>query len=131
MPVTSLLAAPDRIDRGRYPNFARLAADATWYRNATTVSDYTQMAVPTILSGKAASRDQLPVAAEHPDNLFALLGGDYRLNVSEVPTDLCSKKVCPQQRRPPFGSRFRAMASETLTRVPALPASPSRGAWAT
>ena len=126
LPVTSLLAAPDRIDAERYPNFARLVGDATWYRNTTTVSDYTQMAVPTILSGRAASRDQLPVAAEHPNSLFTLLGGSYRLNVSEVPTDLCSEAVCPQQRRPTFSSRFRAMVSQTLTRVPALPASVSR-----
>lgn len=126
LPVTSLLAAPDRIDAELYPNFARLAGDATWYRNATTVSDYTQMAVPTILSGRAARRDQLPVAAEHPDNLFTLLGGDYRLNVSEVPTDLCSEALCPQQRRPPFGPRFRAMVSQTLTRIPALPSPVSR-----
>ena len=46
------LNGPDgRIDAARYPNFARLATDATWYRNATTVADYTERAVPALLTG--------------------------------------------------------------------------------
>ena len=36
-PVTSLMDERRRIDPVRYPNFAALAQDATWFRNATTV----------------------------------------------------------------------------------------------
>ena len=37
-PTSSLLNSEREIDRNRYPNFARLADDATWFRNASTVS---------------------------------------------------------------------------------------------
>ena len=50
-PVTSLMDERRRIDPVRYPNFAALAQDATWFRNATTVSHGTQHAVPAILTG--------------------------------------------------------------------------------
>jgi hypothetical protein len=48
-PSTDLMGKDRRLDRRRFPNFARLAADATWYRNATTVYDTTFSAVPAIL----------------------------------------------------------------------------------
>ena len=55
-----------RIDASRYPNFARLAREATWYRNATTVADYTSKAVPAILTGRRPQKGQLPTRADHP-----------------------------------------------------------------
>jgi len=47
-PTTDLLGKHGRIDGTRFPNFARLAGDATWYRNATTVYDTTFSAAPAI-----------------------------------------------------------------------------------
>ena len=38
-PVSSLLNDNHEIDNDRYPNFARLAATATWYRNAALVHE--------------------------------------------------------------------------------------------
>ena len=52
LPLTSLLDGRGRIDRFRYPNFAALAGDSTWYANATTVSDSTKLAIPSILDGR-------------------------------------------------------------------------------
>ena len=66
----SLMDARGRLDSTRYPNFARLARDATWYRNATTVADYTSDAVPAVLTGMRPEKDQLPIRADHPDSLF-------------------------------------------------------------
>ena len=47
------LMGPDGgIDAARFPNFARLAGDSTWYRNATTVADFTDHALPALLTGE-------------------------------------------------------------------------------
>lgn len=70
----SSLMTPDReIDRSRFPNFARLAERATWYRNATTVHDDTWQAVPAILSGRRQTKLWSPTPADLPLNLFSLL----------------------------------------------------------
>lgn len=50
LPLASLLDKRDLLDEHRYANVAALAADGVWFRNATTVSDYTRWAVPAILT---------------------------------------------------------------------------------
>ena len=60
-PSLSLLDRSGRIDPVRYPNFAALAGDATWFRNATTVQGNTSLAVPAILTGRyPLDREQDP-----------------------------------------------------------------------
>ena len=113
LPTTSLMDGRGRIDAARYPGFAAFARDATWYRNAVSVADYTQLAVPALLTGKDPRPGAVQVAAEYPDNLFTLLGGSYRLNVFEALTDLC-RAACDSQLREPFGPRMRRMVSSTL-----------------
>jgi hypothetical protein len=54
-PSTSLLGSNHHIDAVRYPNFAALARGSTWFRNATSVSDTTFAAVPSILDGRLHS----------------------------------------------------------------------------
>lgn len=123
LPVVSLMDRSGGIDRERYPGFAALARQATWYRNAATVGDYTQIAVPAILTGRSVEPGTLQVASEHPRNLFTLLGGSHRLDVSEALTDLCARPACPVQRVEPFGRRMRRIASDAVRDVPALPVS--------
>ena len=94
LPVTSLMDERRRIDAVRYPHFAALARDSTWFRNATTPHGVTPSAVPAILTGRYVSNDALPVASDHPRNLFTLLGGSYRMNVSEEVTELCPQELC-------------------------------------
>jgi hypothetical protein len=93
----TLLGDDGRIDARRNPNFARLAREATWYRNATTVADYTERAVPSLLTGDRPERSALPIAADHPESLFTLLGGRYRFDVTEPVTDICPTKLCPEE----------------------------------
>jgi hypothetical protein len=50
-PSDSLLDRQGRIDPVRYPNFAALAGDGTWFKNAYSVYDSTTKAVPLILDG--------------------------------------------------------------------------------
>lgn len=99
LPTTSLLARGGRIDAHRYPNFAALARAATWYSNATTVSDATSFAIPSILDGRRPRRDVRPTASAHPRNLFTLLRRrGYRLQVEEEATDLCPYSSCRRRR---------------------------------
>ena len=92
-PEVSLMDRSGKIDATRWPNFAALARESTWYRNATTVHDHTQGAVPAILSGKLPEKDALPIFADHPQNLFTYLGGSYDLKVVEV-LRLCPPSLC-------------------------------------
>jgi len=101
----ALMDADHQIDAARFPNFAALARTATWYRNATSVADYTPTAVPAILTGALPDHSRLPTAREHPHNLFTLLGGAYDLHLFEAVTELCPPDLCPQ------GSAGQAAAS--------------------
>jgi Sulfatase len=98
-PVTDLLTAEGEIDPARFPSFARLARESTWYRNTTTVSAGTTRAVPAIMTGRYAEPGNPPVFAEHPRNVFTLLGGSYRMNVHELATDLCPQELCQGRNR--------------------------------
>jgi hypothetical protein len=98
---TSLLDDRGALDARRFPHFARLAAGATWYRNATTVSHLTAYAVPSMLTGRYPLRKAAPHYTQYPDNLFTLLGGAYRVRAQESILHLCPPDVCasPQERR--------------------------------
>jgi Sulfatase len=112
-PLTSLLGRDGRIDPVRYPNFAALAAHSTWYSRATTVFDYTTQAVPAILDGRSPRKGSLPTLAQHPRNLFTLLGGSYRLNVSEDATHLCPRSLCPDATQPDRARRLRSLSLDS------------------
>jgi hypothetical protein len=95
-----------------YPNIAALARDGVWYRNATTVSDFTRWAVPSIVSGKYPRRGALPNAADHPDTLFTLLGRTHRLEVTEAVTRLCPETLCAERDAEPVGARLTAIGRD-------------------
>ena len=121
LPVTSLLGADMRIDSGRFPGFGQLARDSTWYRNAASVADYTQQAVPALLTGRRAGRDRLQVAADYPRSLFTLLGLSHHMDVAEFATHLCGEAACPEQQRPPLDFRLRRIFTTSISTIPALP----------
>ena len=98
LPVTSLMDERRRIDPIRYPNFAALAQDATWFRNATTVAAFTTEAIPAILTGKHPDGNRQPTAADHPRNIFTLLAGSYHLQVSEALIQLCPEPLCEDEK---------------------------------
>jgi hypothetical protein len=96
LPTASLLNADNQIDGTRYPAFAELAADSTWYRNATGKGAYTPLAVPAILTGRTPTNDDLPIASDHAHSIFTLLGNSYRMNVFENATRVCPEELCPR-----------------------------------
>src|SRR5580765_4386760 len=98
-PTVSLMNREQRVDRVRFPNFASLAKNATWFRSATTVHPHTEQAVPAILTGQLPKQGALPIFADHPQNLFTFLGGSYQLNVVEALTHLCPPKLCKKKTR--------------------------------
>lgn len=99
-----ILLGPDgRIDAGRYPNFAALAGDSTWFRNAYSSYDSSTKAVPLILDGMAPRPGTAPTARDHPRSLLTALGRrGYRIVTSEEATSLCPRRYCPsaRERRP-------------------------------
>ena len=109
-----LLGPNGKIDAGRFPHFAALARDGTWFRNAQTRYDSTTKAVPLILDGKAPSPGTSPTVHDHPDSIFTALGkAGYRIDASEEATAMCPRRYCPAERttRPaiiPFLQRGRA-----------------------
>src|SRR5438034_5520128 len=103
-PLNALLEADGEIDAKRFPNFARLARTSTWFRNTTTLSATTTVAVPVILTGNPPIRGALPVAQNYPHNLFTLLASRYRMKVTESQTRLCPSSIC---RRKEAGTESR------------------------
>ncbi len=93
LPTKSLLDAEDRIDPVRFPNLARFGQEATWYRHHTAVATHTEVALPALVTGEAASSDP-PLASFHPDNLFTLLAPTHELEVMETVTRLCPYTSC-------------------------------------
>jgi sulfatase-like protein len=107
----STLTGPDGIDAERFPNLARFAADATWYRNATTVADSTAEAVPAQLTGELPEAGELPTSTHHPRSLFTLFRRSHELTVVEPITDVCPARLCPEAR-PPVRARLSALADD-------------------
>ncbi|HEX5474269.1 MAG TPA: sulfatase-like hydrolase/transferase [Vicinamibacterales bacterium] len=97
LPLTSLLDPSGGLDAHAFPGFAALAADAIWYRNASSTADFTGWAVPSLLSGAYPRPTALPIAADYPANLFTALGSRYRFEVIEPITHLCPQRLCPDR----------------------------------
>lgn len=105
LPTISLEQRDKSIDAQRYPSFARLARQSTWYRNATSVSDGTYVAVPAILTG-LRPHAELPTSHTYPKNLFSLLGKTYQQYDQEPITKVCSPSLCTPRARPRFKTRM-------------------------
>ncbi len=110
-PVIDLQQADGGIDAKRFPNFAKLASESTWFRNTTTVSASTTVAVPAILSGQKPKKGALPILRDHPNNLFTLLRHRYRMDVTESQTRLCPASVC-KRKDAGAGSRLSSLYSD-------------------
>jgi Sulfatase len=100
----SLLDSRGRIDAARYPSFARLARDATWYPYATASLDETGRAIRSLFTSSTPWRWLRPNYANHPHNLFTLLGRKYRMEASEEASSFCPKRLCPNVRPQTQGS---------------------------
>ncbi len=113
MTSTALLDGDGRIDSASYPNFAALAQESYWFRNATTVASHTPHAIPALLTGKYPKYPSKPMAADYPQNLFTLLEGSYDLAVHEGATQLCPKRSCKSAlSQRPTRERLRSLLTD-------------------
>ena len=112
LPVQLLMDDQSRIDRRRFPSFARFARGATWYPNATTVHENTVFSVPSILDGKVSEDGQEPTVQDHPENLFTLLGNSYEMRVSEEATNLCPARLCERPNDRGATARLTLLADD-------------------
>ena len=97
--TVGLMSRRQGVDAKRFPSFASLAGDSTWYRSATTRYWLSEGAVPSILTGREPRPDAVPVYSDYPQSLFTLLGGSYRVRAVETLTRLCPPKLCKEQPR--------------------------------
>jgi hypothetical protein len=113
LPSNTLVDERDRLDTARYPGFAELARNATWFKNAFTVYDSTERAQPAIMDGNLPSKDKLPISADHPNSIFSLFAKTHRLNVSEEATSVCSRDLCTDERQDePYPDRISSMTED-------------------
>src|ERR671919_970227 len=95
LPGDSLLDRRGRVDPVRYPNFAALAADSTWFRNGYSIYDSTTKAVPLILDGMWPRPETSPDRRGHPRSVFDMFARrGYRLLSSVGAPALCPPRMC-------------------------------------
>jgi len=93
MPTQTLLAPDGTIDRVRFPNIASLADESTWYRNYSVMATWTDVSVPSILSGGEPKTGQA-LWTDYPDTIFSLFRPTHSLTAVESFTDLCGYPEC-------------------------------------
>ena len=114
-----LLGPNGKIDAGRYPHFAALARDGTWFPNAHTSYDSTTKAVPLVLDGIAPHKGTAPTVRDHPQSIFTALGSrGYRIVTSEEATAMCPRRYCPTEgeRRPAILPNLKSGRAERFER---------------
>jgi hypothetical protein len=96
----ALLDSNGKIDASRFPNFAQLAQDSTWFNNATANAEATTRAIPVIVTGNFPQGYD-PSDAANPHNLFRLLAPEYDVTIHEVATRFCASPDyhCPNTQR--------------------------------
>ena len=99
-PIASLIDPEGNILEDAYPNFGRLADDGIWFRNAVTVEQQTEHAIPTMLTGRRpVDREAIPSASDYPLTLFSLLSDQYEIRAVESVTELCPDYACENRSR--------------------------------
>lgn len=93
-PLYALLGPDGNINAERWPGFAALAAQSTWYRDALAVSNFTHQAVPAVLASSRPVRDGGPFLYSYPHNIFTLYADEMKVAATEPVTSLCPRRVC-------------------------------------
>jgi hypothetical protein len=113
LPSNTLVDGNDELDTERYPGFAELAKNATWFKNAYTVYDSTERAQPAIMDGDLPAKDRQPIPSDHPNSIFTLFAKSHRMNVSEEATSVCSPDLCKDTHpEESYGSRISSMTED-------------------
>ena len=119
---TTLMDDALKIDGERFPQFARLAAASTWYRNATTVHNRTYMAVPAMMSGRFPTVDHGPYSENYPDNLLKLVAKSdlYRMATFEPLSNLAPRVESGPRPQVPPAERLQKLLGTAVAAYPYL-----------
>ena len=129
LPAGTIMRSDGSINSARYPGFARLAQTSTWFRNASSTDNETLHAVPTILTGKRVELGTLPTYADHPRNLFTMLGRHVPVDRFEAVTNMCPPQICEPAPPRPLSQAFtdasivyghRVLPDELRDELPAI-----------
>jgi hypothetical protein len=113
LPSDTLVDANGQLDTKRYPGFAELAKNSTWFKNAYTVYDSTERAQPAIMDGDLPAKDRQPISSDHPNSIFSLFAKSHRMNVSEEATSVCSRDLCKDTHpEESYGDRISSMTED-------------------
>lgn len=110
-PLATLMRPGGTVDESRFPSFARLAAESRWHRGAVTVSSFTHVAVPALLTGEIGET-RVPSAAVHPRSVFTALSGTHEMDVVEPVTEVCPETVCGERERDGAWDRMTGLAED-------------------
>lgn len=116
-PLASILNNKHEVDAGRYPNFAALAGQSCWFRQATAVHTRTDYSLPAIFTGNRVREPDLsPTSANFPRNLFTLLGNSHqpRLIRSGYSATMCPASLNTWNNKPSFGQRMNVLFRDLL-----------------
>ena len=91
-PLAAVMSPDGAINDQRFPGIAALSRTSTWYRHATTVAPWTNLAVPAIMSGRNPSTD--PPSDYYARNIFSMLKPTHDLVGMEYVTRLCRGRGC-------------------------------------
>ncbi len=109
-PTDDLVAPDGRIDRLRFPNFARLARISDWFPNGHTVFDSSFQAVPAILDARMPGPRKAPDVRSHQPSIYHLMDRlGYEIHRVESASALCPPRICPdgRTRRPGVLDRLK------------------------
>lgn len=95
-PLYPLIGPDGTINAERFPGFAALASQSTWYRNNIAASNFTHMAVPAVLASSEPKMKGGPFLYQYPHNIFTLFAGTTTVGGIEPVTSLCPVRVCGQ-----------------------------------
>lgn len=116
-PLYTLLKSDLTINEKRFPGFSELSRIATWFRNGTAISSWTERAVPSILTGQLPDpkRKQLPSVKEYPQNIFTMLSGSHAVKGFEQVTYLCPDSICKEAlARTSLSESFKTLIEDSL-----------------
>lgn len=103
-PLLALLKNNMEIDESRFPVFAELAKQSTWYANATAVSSATELALPAILNGIKPSLKEARSGTyeQYPYNIFTQFSNSHKIHAVENSTRMCPSHLCQSVVEKPF-----------------------------
>ncbi len=94
-PLLSILKSKGKIDTSRFPTFAKIAEDFTWYPNTTAISSVTDISVPAILSGiEPKDSSYLGTFQQYPQNIFTQISASHSIHAKEYATNMCPPHLC-------------------------------------